>query len=76
MEKTVIAICYDFDKTLSTNDMQTFSFIPNLEMKSEDFWTLCNGFAKKNGMDMTLSYLMFMIEECKKRNIKLTKKEA
>ena len=33
-----IAICYDFDKTLSQDDMQTFTLIPSFGMKSEDFW--------------------------------------
>ena len=34
--KKRMAICYDFDKTLSPDDMQAFTLIPSLEMdKSE-----------------------------------------
>ena len=29
MSKPILAIMYDFDKTLSTTDMQNYTFIPN-----------------------------------------------
>ena len=29
-----MAICYDFDKTLSPDDMQTFTLIPSFGMKN------------------------------------------
>lgn len=73
MDKVTVAICYDFDKTLATNDMQTFSFIPNLEMSSADFWKKCNDLSKKTGIESTLSYLRVMIDECEKKGIKLTR---
>ena len=38
MKKTTVAICYDFDKTLSPDDMQTFTLIPSFGMQSEEFW--------------------------------------
>ena len=38
-EKTVVAIMYDFDNTLSTTDMQEFDFIPRLGMTPDEFWT-------------------------------------
>ena len=34
--KPIIAIMYDFDKTLSTKDMQDFAFIPSLGMKADE----------------------------------------
>lgn len=73
MEKTVVAICYDFDTTLATNDMQAFSFIPNLGLTTEEFWGLCSDFRKKEGVDNIISFLYVMIDECKKKGIKLTK---
>ncbi|MDD6302166.1 MAG: haloacid dehalogenase-like hydrolase [Bacillales bacterium] len=73
MPKPVIAICYDFDKTLAQNDMQTFSFIPNLGLTIDEFWGKCGEFSKTTGTESTLSYLRIMIEECKKKNIKLTR---
>lgn len=73
MASKVIAICYDFDKTLATNNMQSFSFIPSLGMKDEEFWAKCYKQTKKNGMDSTLSYLKLMIDECKKKGIRLSR---
>lgn len=73
MKKPVIAICYDFDKTLAINDMQSFSFIPNLGLTTQEFWAKCNNFAKRHGMDITLCYLLTMIHQCKKKNIPLSR---
>ena len=36
-EKPVVAICYDFDKTLSPDDMQAQGFIQKLGYKSVNF---------------------------------------
>ena len=47
----IVAICYDFDKTLSPKDMQEFSLIPKLNCSSKDFWEESNGLAKREGME-------------------------
>ena len=73
MKKPVVAICYDFDKTLATNDMQAFSFIPNLGLETNEFWDLCSDFRKKEGVDNIISFLYVMIDQCKKKGIKLTR---
>ncbi len=73
MSKKIIAICYDFDKTLATDDMQAFSFIPNLRLKKEEFWAKCRDFSLKNNADPILSFLRVMIDECEARGIKLTR---
>lgn len=72
MNKPVVALIYDFDKTLATDDMQAFSFIPNLGMTSGEFWGQTEAFAKKTGTESTLAYLHMMIEQCKKKGIELT----
>jgi hypothetical protein len=36
MKKPVIALMYDFDKTLCTKDMQEYTFIPNVGMEPAD----------------------------------------
>lgn len=36
-EKPVVAICYDFDKTLSPNDMQAQGFIPEVHGDVKSF---------------------------------------
>lgn len=73
MKKLTVAICYDFDKTLASDDMQSFSFIPNLGYTPSEFWKMCRDFTEKYDVDGTLSYLHTMIKECEKRGIKLTK---
>ena len=38
MAKTIIALMYDFDKTLCEKDMQEYGFIPSIGMEAEEFW--------------------------------------
>lgn len=72
-KQPIVAILYDFDKTLATDDMQNFSFIPALGMTSTDFWKETDQFAKKTEMEKILSYMYMMIEKCKEKGIPLTK---
>lgn len=44
-KKTIIALMYDFDKTLCTKDMQEYNFIPKIGMTSDTFWTESNSLA-------------------------------
>jgi len=74
MSKNIIALIYDFDKTLSNQDMQNFSFIPSLNLTPSEFWELTEKFCKKNDTDKILGYMYVMIQECKKRGIHLTRK--
>ncbi len=59
--KIRMAICYDFDKTLSPDDMQTFTLIPSLEMDKSDFWKQSNELAKENLMDNNLAWMYQLI---------------
>lgn len=72
----VIAICYDFDKTLSPEDMQNYSLIPQTGKTPEEFWPMCNAKAKKNKMDTILSYMHEIIEfgKIESNELKLDKK--
>lgn len=73
MNKPIIAIMYDFDKTLSTTDMQNYTLIPNLGMTPAEFWGKTTEFSNKTGVERILSYMYMMIEEAKKQGIKLTR---
>ena len=75
MERPVIAIMYDFDKTLCTKDMQDYGFIPSLEMQPSEFWQRANDFGSSAEMDGVLAYLYTMIEECKRKGILLTREK-
>lgn len=63
-----IAMMYDFDKTLTTKDMQEYTFIPKLGLSSEEFWKKANDQARGEGMDSILSYLKLMLDEAKRCN--------
>ena len=62
-ENPVVAICYDFDKTLSPDDMQAQGFIQKLGYEIGEFWKKSNGFAHKNDMDQNLAYMYTMKTE-------------
>lgn len=63
--KPRMAICYDFDKTLSPDDMQSFTLIPSLGMKPQDFWPESNQLAKDNLMDNNLAWMYQLIVKSK-----------
>ena len=73
MPKPIVAIMYDFDKTLSTTDMQNYSFIPNLGMTPEEFWGETSKFTEENGVERILSYMYVMIKKAKEKGIKITR---
>lgn len=56
----VVAICYDFDKTLSPDDMQAQGFIQAVKCDVADFWTDSNALAANNEMDQNLAYMYMM----------------
>ncbi len=71
-QEKIVALIYDFDKTLVTTDMQNFKFIEDLGLTKQEFWDLADKFASTNHCERILAYLYVMIIECKKRNIKLS----
>ena len=61
-KKPVIALMYDFDKTLSPGNMQEYGFIPNVGMTTEEFWHESDVLATENKMDPNLAYMYQMID--------------
>ena len=59
----VLAICYDFDKTLSPDDMQAQGFIQSVGYDVAQFWKESNELAENNDMDSNLAYMYKMIQE-------------
>ena len=74
MKKPIMAIMYDFDKTLSTTDMQNYAFIPALGMTPDEFWGATGEFSKKTGCERILSYMWMMIKLSKEKGIQCTQK--
>lgn len=68
MRKNVIAIMYDFDKTLCTKDMQEYTFIPNLGIEAKDFWTEADKLRQENMMDQVLTYMYLMFQKMANNN--------
>lgn len=66
-ERPVVAICYDFDKTLSPDDMQAQGYIQSVGYDITQFWQESNGMATNNDMDQNLSYMYKMVQEAEGR---------
>ena len=62
MSKPIIAIMYDFDKTLCTRDMQEYTFIPSVGMEAHEFWRHVAVVAAEEVMDSILAYMYCMVE--------------
>ena len=73
MAKPIIALLYDFDKTLSIKDQQEYTFIPSLGMEASEFWGEADKISKENNMDRILSYMFLMIKQARKKNVEITK---
>ena len=74
-DKPIIAIMYDFDKTLSTRDMQDFALIPSLGMESRDFWQAANDFGSEQKMDGILAYMYTCINQARKHGKPLRRED-
>lgn len=73
-EKPIVAIMYDFDKTLSTRDMQEYGFIPSLGIASEQFWKEVRQLQESEHMDPVLAYLRHMVKSATEKNARITRK--
>ena len=57
------ALVYDFDGTLAAGNLQERSFIPDIGMSREDFWTEVMSRARQHDADSILVYMQLMIEK-------------
>ena len=63
-DKPVLAICYDFDKTLTPDNMQAQGYIQSLGFEiTDDFWRKANGLSDEYEMDQNLSCMYEMLRE-------------
>ena len=72
-DQPVIAICYDFDKTLTPDDMQAQGYIQSVGFDVPKFWEECSKLATANDMDQNLAYMYKMLDESQGKLI-LTRK--
>ena len=60
-DKPVLAVCYDFDKTLSPDDMQAQGYIQKVyDGDVASFWAECNRLSAEADMDSNLAYMYKM----------------
>ena len=67
--KPIVAIMYDFDKTLCTKDMQNYRFIPSLGIEVGEFWDYTNYVQTTEKMDSVLAYMYAAVKISKEKNI-------
>ncbi len=73
MNKKILALCYDFDKTLTPSNMQEQGFIQQIGFDIDDFWANTSAISKKNQTELNLAYMYMMMSTGKK--IGLTKEK-
>ena len=73
MKKPIIAIMYDFDKTLCTRDMQEYTFIPSVGLEAHEFWHHTGEVATAETMDSILAYMYCMVEKANQVGVPLTR---
>ena len=68
-DKPILAMLYDFDRTLSPKDMQEYAFIPGLGMDAAEFWRECNAVMERHNMDSILAYMYVMLAKSEGRQL-------
>ena len=64
-----MALVYDFDGTLAPGNLQENSFIPDVGMKSGDFWAEVDQQAKTQQADRILMYMHLMLDKARAAKI-------
>lgn len=72
-KRPIVALLYDFDKTLCNEDMQNYAFIPDLDMTPSEFWSETSKFGEKENMEKVLAYMYMMVSKAEEKGIKFTK---
>lgn len=70
-DKKTIALVYDFDGTLSPKPMQEYSFLPQLGIDPQAFWTECGRIAEEQGADPLITYMHLMYKKAKEKGLRI-----
>ena len=74
-QQPVLAICYDFDKTLSPDNMQAQGYIQSVGYDVDAFWKESDGLAGSNDMDQNLAYMLLMKKKAQGKVLFTRKKQ-
>jgi phosphoserine phosphatase len=66
------ALIYDFDGTLARGNLQETSFIPNIGMTKEDFWTEVKARTRDHDADEILVYMHLMLDKAREKGVQVT----
>jgi len=73
-QRPVIALIYDFDKTLCTKNMQEYEFIPDkIGMDTAAFWNEASDLAEQNKMDRILAYMYLMVKKANQKELRISR---
>lgn len=70
-----MAICYDFDGTLSPGNMQEYGFIKKLGISPAEFWSQSEHLAQSHQMDGILAYMKMVIDQSKMHNLSFRRQD-
>ena len=69
-DRPVLAVCYDFDKTLSPDNMQAQGYLQAIDYEDQDeFWRESNELAAERDMDPTLAWMFLMLRRARRKEI-------
>lgn len=75
-KEVIVALCYDFDKTLSPKSMQEYTLIPKLlKCDVAQFWKECNAYCDEMGVDSILACMYYTLVKAKENGVKLSYKK-
>lgn len=66
--RPVLAVCYDFDRTLSPENMQD-GYIRAVDYDVDSFWAESNRLAEDHCMDQNLAYMYKMLQSARGKEI-------
>ncbi len=70
-----MAICYDFDGTLSPGNMQEYGFIEKLGISPADFWEQSENLGRTHKMDGILAYMKMMIDQSQRHGLSFRRRD-
>ena len=75
MKNIKLALIYDFDKTLSPDDMQAQGYIQSVGYDVKEFWRKTNELGFANDMDPNLAYMYMMLEKAHAAKVSIRREE-
>lgn len=68
--RPVLAVCYDFDKTLSPDNMQAQGYLQAIDYENQnEFWSESNELSREYDMDSTLAWMFLMLRRARGKEI-------